>query len=151
MASDLSALAEWLKIPPTAVSKRLCFVKGSNLDDLWHICDFNYLHEQNGMLYIMPLHSEGELMPKAVVADSLSAVALQTPQTIKLCSVCVDEFRECFDDIQKEYTTRFVEFDKVLKESRSDDQIGGAIEVPTREKPPAQPKTYSILRKPTGN
>lgn len=126
--NDLQVLSNFLNVSPTAVSKRLCFVKGSILDDLWHLGDFQFLHEGNGGgLVIMALH--GAFIPKQVVADSLASVGLQTLTTVRLCQFCVEEFRECFDDIQKDPTTAFVEFEKVLIASRSDKQIGGLIPV----------------------
>lgn len=117
-------LAGMLGIPATAVSKRLCFIKGSFLDTVWHIGDFDTMQQEGERLFLLTLH--GAPVPKAVEADSLSSVLLQDlSPSLQLCAECVDEFRASFDAIQKHPQARFVEFRAVYEESqKTDAQIG---------------------------
>jgi hypothetical protein len=129
--SDLNAFAELLGIPPDAVSKRLAFVKKSLSDARWHIGDHNFLTESPVGLLILTLHQKE--IPKQIVADSLKAAFKMSAGRFELCAECADEFRFNLAAIQAERTTRFVAFDKVLTESRSDKPIGGEIPISPRE------------------
>lgn len=126
--SEINEFAAFLGIEPTAVSKRLVFVKSSALDVLWHIADYSLLVEsdaQNKDPFIMALH--GAYLPMPIKADSLTSVSLQEKANIRICESCVEEFLNALDLIQKNPQTRFVAFRTVFDETHNADKPIGNL------------------------